>query len=250
MHTHATLLADLRALGVTPGGVLLVHSSLRSLGSVQGGAATVLDALQAAVADGLLVLPTHSWETINEANPVFDPLTTPSCVGALSQLFLHRPGVVRSWHPTHSVAAWGRDAATFAAGEETSATPCPRSGCHGKLYDLSAQILFLGCSLKSNTFLHGVEEWNDVPHRLEPEPMLLSILSPDGNLLPRPMHPHALVEPGISERYDKIAPLLLAHRLARQGHVGDAPSWLCQARPMADLVSSLLRQDPDWFAQP
>ncbi|MBN1371221.1 MAG: AAC(3) family N-acetyltransferase [Anaerolineaceae bacterium] len=43
--TAAQLVSDLLALGVRPGGVLLVHSSLRSLGPVDGGAEAVVKGL-------------------------------------------------------------------------------------------------------------------------------------------------------------------------------------------------------------
>ena len=42
---HATLVRDLVRLGVPRGGLLMVHSSLRSLGHVTGGAPTVINAL-------------------------------------------------------------------------------------------------------------------------------------------------------------------------------------------------------------
>ena len=45
----AAIAAELRSLGVRPGGVLLVHSSLSALGYVAGGPEAVVDALQEAV---------------------------------------------------------------------------------------------------------------------------------------------------------------------------------------------------------
>ena len=43
--TRADLVGDLVRLGVPRGGVMMVHSSLRSIGHVEGGAETVVDAL-------------------------------------------------------------------------------------------------------------------------------------------------------------------------------------------------------------
>ena len=56
------------------------------------------------------MLPTHTWKQINDEYNVFDVLHEPSCVGILTNIFRQRPGVIRSWHPTHSVAAYGKDA--------------------------------------------------------------------------------------------------------------------------------------------
>ena len=47
--TRDTLTRGLRELGVAPGSVLQVHSSLSRLGYVEGGAETVIDALLEAV---------------------------------------------------------------------------------------------------------------------------------------------------------------------------------------------------------
>jgi len=60
-HTRDSLVADLRGLGVRPGSVLLVHSSLSAVGWVVGGPVTLVEALLDAVtAAGTVVVPTHT----------------------------------------------------------------------------------------------------------------------------------------------------------------------------------------------
>jgi aminoglycoside 3-N-acetyltransferase len=62
--TVHSLVGELRRLGVEPGMVLLVHSSLSHLGWAAGGAqAVVLALLEAVGRDGTLVMPTHSYLT-------------------------------------------------------------------------------------------------------------------------------------------------------------------------------------------
>lgn len=94
--------------------------------------------------EGLLVLPTHTWSYIDAQNPRFSVLESPSCVGILPELFRKRPGVIRSWHPTHSVAALGADAALFTAGDERWDTPCARGSVYGKLLDRGRRLCCSG----------------------------------------------------------------------------------------------------------
>ena len=86
-------------MGLTGTETILIHSSMKSIGAVEGGADTVLDALMEFFAEGLLLLPTHTWQSIDQDHPVFDVRRSPCCVGILPELFRQRPGVVRSLHP-------------------------------------------------------------------------------------------------------------------------------------------------------
>ena len=229
-------------------GTLFVHSSLRAIGPVDNGGEGVLDALMEYMNEGLLVLPAHTWEFINDSNNVFDPWNDMTCVGTLPNLFLRRANTFRSLHPTHSVAAYGREAEAYVSGEEYATTPCSRTGCYGKLYDRRAKILFLGCSLKTNTFLHAVEEWNNVPYRITREPKNFYIKMKDGRLLPMSVRCHDdSVYPHVSETYDKMEPPFLHLGIAKKGRIGKAKSFLCDAVGMADLVSRYLSIKPHLF---
>lgn len=247
MHTLASLLDDLKRLGVGPGDRLLVHSSMKAIGAVQGGAETVLDALIHAVRDGLLLLPTHTWQEWNNPGGIYDPAQEPSCVGILTELFRRRPGVIRSWHPTHSIAGIGAEAGAFLAGEELTRTPCPRAGCWGRLYDVGARILFLGAPLRTNTFLHSVEEWHGIPDRLATAQTQFRIRTPGGGLIACPQFRHHSSLGDVSRFYDRIEPEILRLGIAREGRIGDARSVLCDARPMADLVGSHLAREPKYL---
>lgn len=248
MYTKMNLLNQIAEASIEQDHTLLIHSSMKAIGKVENGADTVLDAFIEYMKKGLLVLPTHTWAQMNIKYNIFNPQTEPSCVGILTNLFLKRSGVLRSWHPTHSIAALGRDAADFVAGEEQWDTPCPRKGCWGKLYDRKAKILFIGCSLKTNTLLHGVEEWNRIPNRLTENHQSLKIMTPDGSLINCPMRRHDSPYGDVSRNYDKMEIPLLYKGIACKTYFGDALSVLCDAEKMVDMTASFLKRNPDLFA--
>ena len=248
MYTKQDLIDSIIRIGVLPSDTLLVHSSMKAIGEVEGGADSVLDAFIEYMRDeGLLIFPTHTWDRIDEEYNVYNPMTEPSCVGLLTNLFRKRPGVIRSLHPTHSVAALGKDAEEFTSGEENVDTPCSRRGCYGKLYDRRAKILFIGCSLKKNTFIHGVEEWSNIPNRLMEKPRQLKIALPDGSIIDRPLHSHYFPDGDISYNYDKLLPPFLHYGVAKKGMIGDAESFLCDAVGMADITTGFLQRNPKLF---
>ncbi|MBY0012572.1 AAC(3) family N-acetyltransferase [Paenibacillus typhae] len=245
MYTKASLLEQLKELHINPQGTLLVHSSLKSIGPVEGGADTVLDVLSEYMKDGLLVLPTHTWSYIDAANPRFSVQDSPSCVGILPELFRGRPGVVRSWHPTHSVAALGRDAEAFTAGDHRWDTPCARGSVYGKLLDRKAEIMLLGVDLRRNTFIHGIEEWVDIPGRMTDEPEQLYTITPDGTEIPVPSRRHCGLS--WSQHFWKVEHVLEDGGALRRGYFGDAPVMICSAVKTTDILSGMLSWNPDLF---
>ncbi len=246
MHTRSSLLTDLGRLGIDPSGTLLVHSSMKSIGEVEGRADTVLDALSEYMKDGLLVLPTHTWSYINDRNPKFSVSDSPSCVGILTELFRKRPGVLRSWHPTHSVAALGNDAAEFIAGDEQCDTPCARESAWGKLLDRRATIMLIGVDLTRNTFMHGVEEWADIPGRISDRHQPLITISPDGTELAVPSRRHC--GGPWSDYFWKVDELFEQTKVMYKGTFGDALVRVCDTVKMTDMLFRLLAAKPDLFS--
>ena len=235
------LTTDLLALGVRPGGVLLAHSSLRSLGHVPGGAETVIQGLLAALgSEGTLLLPALSYEHVLPEKPIFDVRVTPSNVGIIPETFRLRPGVRRSVHPTHSVCAVGRLAEALLTPHLLDTTPCgPHSPFH-VLPSYGGQILMLGCGLEPNTSMHAIEELVVPPYLYDP-PLEYQLTLADGTTIRKTYLPHNFR--GWIQRYDRVEHFLTAPAL-RQGRVLAAEAFLIEASALWEAALPVLRQNP------
>ena len=159
------IVEELRKAGIEEGDVLLVHSSYKSLGEVSGGALTVVNALKKAVgADGTLMMPTFTFDYVNKNNPVFDVRYTKGNVGIIPEIFRNSENVVRSLHPTHSLAVWGKDKEWFVQNHHDDDTCLGINSPIYKLKENNGKILLLGCGLAKNTILHGLEIFCDLPY--------------------------------------------------------------------------------------
>ena len=108
-HSKKQLRDDLRSLGVSPGDTLLMHSSYKSLGGTEEGAAGFYEVLLDLLGErGTLIIPTLSYRDVTREAPDFDVRATPSCVGYLTEFFRTGiPDARRSLHATHSCCVRG-----------------------------------------------------------------------------------------------------------------------------------------------
>lgn len=170
------LVKDLNQIGLGTGDVVVVHSSLSSIGWVVGGPVTVIKALMDVVTEsGTLVMPTHTsgnsepthwaapavpadwWPIIRAEMPAYEPSITPAdSVGIIPETFRRFPNVLRSKHPQASVAAWGTHAKEIVKTHRLEMTFGVDSPWH-RLYDLDSKVLLIGVDYSSNTSLHLAE---------------------------------------------------------------------------------------------
>jgi aminoglycoside 3-N-acetyltransferase len=164
---------------VRPGVGILVNSSFRAIGRVEGGPAAVLAALRAVLGPAAtIVVPaqTQSNSTTSAAHrravagmtPVqiaeyrqrfapFDPARTPSeGIGAVAEYLRRRPDAFRSGHPTSSFAALGPDAERLTARHPLHSHLGPESPL-GALAESGAQVLLLGVGFAKCTAFHLAE---------------------------------------------------------------------------------------------
>lgn len=242
MLTVNELTTAFRAVGLTEGTTVLVHSALRKLGPVEGGADGVIDALLAAAgASGTVAMATHSYATVHAGQPVFHQTLTPSIVGTLGNVFRQRPGAIRSLHPTHSVAALGARAAEYVRDHEKDDTPCSPVSPYGKLITWGGKVLIIGPGLECCTFFHCCEELAGVPWLLGVTEHLYSITA-DGRIIDVPSRRHA---GGVSDLYPMLENELLHRDALTLGAAGACPLRVVDAQKASAWLVGELKKDPE-----
>ena len=238
--TRDDIARGLRELGLARGDGLIVHSSMRHLGPVEGGADTVIDAILEVIGPGgNLMLPTFNYVS-PLPSPYFDPGETPGRTGILPETGRKRPGAVRSLHPTHSVAVIGPDAGRLTAGHLSQ-----RVFGVGSPVDLLAQgggkVLLLGVGQTSNSTIHVAEEHAGLPKGSWFEELpVVRIRRPDGTFL--------------SHRLDTSCSCSAAfegaeYALRSRGEIRDARiGGVCKlmlGRNVIRRVADMIREKPD-----
>lgn len=250
IYNKQQLKKDLQEMGLKATDALMVHSSMKAIGPVEGGADTVVDAFMEYLTEGLLMMPTHTWKQMSEEHNIFDPETEPACVGIIPNIFRTRAGVVRSFHPTHSIAAYGVGAREYVCGEDELTTPCGPGGCWDRLRNINAKILLVGVTHARNTFIHSIEEVFDVPERFTERPVEFKIKKPDGTLKAVSMYRHYNRHTAhISESFDKMLEGYETTGAAKKVKLGAAECILCDAAKLFEVTGKILKQEKNCFIE-
>jgi aminoglycoside 3-N-acetyltransferase len=195
---RASLIRDLRSLGIIPGQILLVHASLRRIGRVSGGADDVVAALRQVLGqDATLVVPTSTADNSDtsrlylartkdmspgeirryrDAMPPFTPERPSVGMGRIAECVRTAPGAIRSQHPQTSFAALGPRARMLMTGH--------RLDCHlgessplARLYEAGAWVLLMGVGYEACTCFH-LAEYRYLP--LPPRQVYRCVIAEEG----------------------------------------------------------------------
>lgn len=242
--TRTRLAEALAELGVSAGDVLLVHSSLKAIGPAEGGADGLIDALLEAIGPrGLLAVPTHTWAVVNDKQPVWHELYTPSHVGVLTNVLRRRPGAVRSLHSSHSVAAIGPRAAEFCEGHERDSTPCSPTSPYGRLLEWNGKVLLIGVDLTCCTYFHCLEEIAGLGEiwSLDPVARERYLIDVSGRVIRTTIRGHKDYK---SDNYGRLEAELTSAGVIRRTALGNSSMMVVDARAAADYLVPRFRANP------
>jgi len=225
---------QVHSLGIRPGVSLFVHSSIKAIG--HGVRAEKMIALlrEAVGNEGTLLFPTFT----ERDEEYFDPGSTPSVMGAASEVFRTMPGTLRSRHPRHPVAAQGPAAGEILEGHEHAIGPCGSGTPFEKHARSGGQILMIGVDLDTLTLLHTAEALLDLPYLTERDD---AYLDSGGSVKHITMHQAPGGHRGGVRLFEKALRNL---DLVRYGRFGDARTMLMDAGSVLDFMIEKLRDDP------
>ncbi|RJF73540.1 aminoglycoside N(3)-acetyltransferase [Deinococcus cavernae] len=219
----------LAALGLDGTQHVIVHASLKSFGTLEGGARTVVDTLLARTAT--LVAPSFTYNTLMNT-PTERPRGTfhrdsrvSRDIGRVPQEMVERADAERSFHPALSFVAIGTQAAVITGAQSLESPYQPI----GALYDLDGYALLLGVDFGSNTTLHYAEHLAGVPALTRYVPL-------EGRAQPTAF-------PNCSADFDNLLPAM--HGRERAVTVGQAQLRLYRVRELVDRAVSLLNREPE-----
>jgi aminoglycoside 3-N-acetyltransferase len=178
--TRSRLAQDLEKLGLRPGGMVMVHCRMSTLGCVVGGAETVVRALldvvgpkgtimaytgwQDAPPDDLGTLDEEARRAYVEEHPPYDPRVALSSRdhGRVPEALRTWPGALHSGHPEAGVAALGPLADAITAShpyDDAYGAGTP----YAKLVEFGGEVAMLGAPLETVTLVHHAEAVAQVP---------------------------------------------------------------------------------------
>lgn len=211
----------------------MVHSSLRKIGPVDGGADGVVDALDAAVGPtGTLVMVLGATE---DAEP-FDCLVTPADpdVGVLPEVFRTRPQTLVSDHPDGRFGTSGPLADSLLDRVPWDDYYGPSSTLE-RFVEAGGRVLRLGADLDTVTAIHYAEYLAPVPskRRVRRDHLVTGPAGPEVRVVECLDDINGIVDRPGEDYFAVILREYLARANAPTGVVGGAPSELIDA---ADLV--------------
>jgi len=241
MFSANDLIEQLKKFCFPVGCPVIVHTSMKAVGEIDGGADTLLSVLinYFTQNNGLLCVPSHTWTSLK-----LDLRNPESCLGVLPNIALKHPLGTRSMHPTHSMVVFGEKnkVTKFLEDESLSVTPTSPDGCYGNIIKEHGYVLLIGVDQRKNTMIHCIEELLNVPGRLTDDMIDFSIIHPDGREEHKFLYwfDERLI-PDVSVYFHKLEPAFRYYNCVSDGVIGNAPCQFCSVDKMKTVMELIYK---------
>jgi aminoglycoside 3-N-acetyltransferase len=242
------LVALLWDLGFTPGATVMLHSSFSHIRRRVPGISPqrLIVLLQELLGpDGTLLMPTFPFQGSQgeyaDKNPRFDVQKTPSKVGILTEVFRETPGVLRSKHPTHPVAAWGRNAQEILSTHHLGPTFGVSSPFY-RLREFDGIVAGLGTRYRyAFTIGHVIEELHPRLRQYDFEKRSRKMIIVDGNAeIP---YEFRVLRPDLPREFNRLTRILRREKILRYVTACGLPCAMVKADPFIRRTLELAEEN-------
>ena len=250
MYTKEDLKRQLECMNIQKTDTVLIHTSMKAIGPVENGADGVIDAFCEYLEDGLFLVPTHTWASVNAQNPVFDVTTAVPCIGALPRVAAQRKDGFRSLHPSHSIWGFGKDAEVFLQGDEKAFSGGTPGASWDRLPDRNTKILLIGVGHNRNTYIHSLDERAKLPDRISPTPSFdVTVIDAHGNRYTHPYYCNQCSKTSdVSQFYVNFEKPLIELGAQTMGKLGNADVRIVDSKLCRDIILRIYqRAEEDIF---
>ncbi len=241
---------QLAEIGILSTDTVLIHTSFKAVGPVEGGPDGFIDTFCEYLSEGTFIVPTHTWGVINKDNNVFDVRKTVPNIGLIPRTAAFRKDGVRSLHPTHSVWVHGKMAEALIEKEENAFTPGGEGFFWDRLGDIGAKILLIGVGNDKNTFIHSIEERAHIENRIG-QPYDVKIVDHNSNEKWVKICPHYCTETDdVSQYFTNFDKPLTETGCQYFGKIGNATVRVVDAKKCRQLIQTIFtRAESDIFLE-
>jgi aminoglycoside 3-N-acetyltransferase len=253
--SKSIIIKDLLKAGITKGDCVLLHSSLKSIGYVEGGPNAVIDALiEVITSSGTLVLPTYPVQgsmlkTCLNKDYVFNMERNTTTIGILPTAFLKYRDVIQSIHPTHSMSAIGKNAQTITECHHIGNKTYGEKSPWAEIIKLNGKILGVGISLAWHTIYHHVEDimGKEFPINVKVDELYtIKCIDKAGNYHNVQVQP---LNPIVAKTRIEKNPFILRYlteiyenlELIQYCKIGQANTWVVDAKKFCDVLIQLAK---------
>jgi aminoglycoside 3-N-acetyltransferase len=242
--TRKEIVEDLKRLGLERGAAVEVHSSLSSLGYVEGGAPAVISALMEVVGEeGALVMSAYlvtpplplteeerSKGITAKVRKFDENANCRTGMGIIVDTFCKWPKT----HPgkgSNRVCAWGQNAELHSQGYEY-------------LLSMGGWVLLMGVDIHRCSCMHTAEDKVKLPEDLLRHfelPEEIQRQYPKTDWYVEYNDPH---KPLPEDAWGKVQMEAERRGLIKRGRIGQAECMLFKGRPVVDIYEEFLRTDP------
>jgi len=242
--TQKDIVDDLERLGLEHGAAVEVHSSLSSMGLVEGGALTVINALMDVVSeDGAIVmsaylvtpaLPLTKEEKrkgiIAKVRHLDENANCKTGMGVIVDTFCKCPNTYLG-KGIHRVCAWGQNAKLHSQG-------------YDYLLSIDGWVLLIGVDIHRCSCMHTAENKVKMPKKIVehfelPEEILRQYPKTDWYI-----EYHDPNKPLLEDAWGKVQMEAERRGLIKRGRVGKAECMLFKGKPVVNIYEEFLRTVP------